>query len=407
MTTGFEQAATREQVRTLSVAAIGTALALSTCTTPIATLVSTASGLGSSSGGQAWILNSMSLGLAVGPLPTGAVGDDYGRRRMFGAGAFGLAASSVAAALAQDTTALVLARIGQGLAVAAILSSGLGLIGHASPPGPRRLQATGVWGACLGAGIASRPLLAGALDAGLGWRRAYWLITVLSAVLGALSWLLLTESSAERRHPVDLCGMLLLGAALVSVLAGLVEGRAGWGRPPVVGLLAVSVVLGGVFAVVALHRPTPMLDLRLFARPDFARARIAALATGAGVIANHAVPAHARAERPRPQRLLRGCDLVRMVGHQRADRVARIPIAVQFLRADPACRRPARVGGGQAMLTDIGPRAGAERPLSGLLVAGAASGTRGDLRMIWLAVDAILFAVINQCSVRVIKDRNK
>jgi hypothetical protein len=58
------------------------------------------------------------------------------------------------------------------------------------------------------------------------------------------------------------------------------------------------------------------------------------------------------------------------------------------------------VGGGQAMLTDIGPRAGAERPLSGLLVAGAANGTRGDLRMIWLAVDAILFAVINQCSVR-------
>jgi hypothetical protein len=52
------------------------------------------------------------------------------------------------------------------------------------------------------------------------------------------------------------------------------------------------------------------------------------------------------------------------------------------------------------MLTDIGPRAGAERPLSGLLVAGAASGARGDLRMIWLAVDAILFAVINQCSVR-------
>jgi MFS family permease len=285
MTTGFEQAATREQVRTLSVAAIGTALALITCTTPIATLVSTASGLGSSSGGQAWILNSMSLGLAVGPLPTGAVGDDYGRRRMFGAGAFGLAASSVAAALAQDTTALVLARIGQGLAVAAILSSGLGLIGHAFPPGRRRLQATGVWGACLGAGIASGPLLAGALDAGLGWRSAYWLITVLSAVLGALSWLLLTESSAERRHPVDLCRMLLLGAALVSVLAGLVEGRAGWGRPLVVGLLAVSVVLGGVFAVVALHRPTPMLDLRLFARPDFARATIAALATGAGVIA--------------------------------------------------------------------------------------------------------------------------
>ena len=342
----------------------------------------------------------MNLGLAVGPLPTGAVGDDYGRRRMFGAGAFGLAASSVAAALAQDTTALVLARIGQGLAVAAILSSGLGLIGHAFPPGPRRLQATGVWGACLGAGIASGPLLAGALDAGPGWRSAYWLITVLSAVLGALSWLLLTDSSAERRHPVDLCRMLLLGAALASVLAGLVEGRAGWGRPLVVGLLAVSVVLGGVFAVVALHRPTPMLDLRLFARPDFARARIAALATGAGVIA--IMPFL-------PTLVQSG------LGHNAFSAAVTLFgwSATSVLTALLAFRLPSSfsvrtqpvgdllgVGGGQAMLTDIGPRAGAERPLSGLLVAGAASGTRGDLRMIWLAVDAILFAVINQCSVR-------
>jgi hypothetical protein len=75
MPTGLEQA------RTLPVAAIGTALALATCTKPVATLASTATSLGSGPEGQAWILSSMSPGLAVGLLLAGAVGDGYGRNR--------------------------------------------------------------------------------------------------------------------------------------------------------------------------------------------------------------------------------------------------------------------------------------------------------------------------------------
>ena len=66
MPTGLERTVTGEQPRTLPVAAIGTALSLATCTTPIATRTSTTTSLGSGPDGQAWILSSMSPGLAVG-----------------------------------------------------------------------------------------------------------------------------------------------------------------------------------------------------------------------------------------------------------------------------------------------------------------------------------------------------
>ena len=76
-----------ERRRTVAVATTGTVLALVAYTTPIGTLAATASALGAGPSGQAWILSSMSCGLAVALLPAGAIGDDHGRRRMFVAGA--------------------------------------------------------------------------------------------------------------------------------------------------------------------------------------------------------------------------------------------------------------------------------------------------------------------------------
>ena len=100
------QRAAGEQVRTLAVAAMGTVLVLIAYTTPVATLASTASGLGAGPAGQAWILSSMSCGLAVGLLPAGAIGDDYGRRRMFAAGAVLLFATASSLAYAQGTSSV-------------------------------------------------------------------------------------------------------------------------------------------------------------------------------------------------------------------------------------------------------------------------------------------------------------
>ena len=132
--------------RTLAVAAAGTLLVLVAFTTPLTTLASTAAGLGAGPGAQAWVLSAMNVGTAAGLLSSGAIGDDYGRRRTFLVGTLVLAGASVLGALAPNALVLVLARVLQGLGGAAMLACGLGLIGHAFREGPARTRATGVWG---------------------------------------------------------------------------------------------------------------------------------------------------------------------------------------------------------------------------------------------------------------------
>jgi MFS family permease len=270
---------------TLAVGAARTLLVLVAFTTPLTTLVSTAAGLGAGPGAQPWVLSSMNVGTAAGLLSSGAIGDDYGRRRTFVAGTLLLAASSVLGALAPNALVLVLARILQGLGGAAMLACGLGLIGHAFPEGPGRVRATGVWGAALGAGVALGPILAAGLAALGGWRLAYGATAVAAAALAVAGRRLLSESRAARPRPVDVAGTLLIGLGLASFMAGLVEGRSGWNQLPVIALVALGLALVVAFVAVERRITYPMLDLALFGRPDFLGATVAALASGAGVLA--------------------------------------------------------------------------------------------------------------------------
>lgn len=364
--------------RTLVVATAGTTLALIVYTTPVGSLATTAAALHADAAGQAWILSSMSVGLAVALLPVGAVGDDRGRRRMFVIGAIVLAATSVLAALAPDTLTLVLARVGEGLGAAAVIACGLGLVGHAFPTGPARIRATGIWGAGLGAGIAIGPLVAAVLDgaptglpAADGWRTPYLLIAVLSLVLAlAARWV--PESTSPQRRPVDLPGMVLFGLALAGVLAGLVEGRSGWLRAPVLVLLGGGVLAGVAFVVLALRRRAPMLDLRLFRRPDFTGATVGGLATGAGVIATMSFL---------PTLVQRGLGhsalyaALLLLGWSATSVVT--ALLARRIRATPRVQLVAGLVGvtlGQLLLAGITRDAGVWRLLPGLLVAGAASG---------------------------------
>jgi MFS family permease len=271
--------------RILAVAAGGTFLVLVAFTTPLASLAGTAAALHSDAGGQAWILSSMSVGLAVALLVTGAVADDYGRRGVLVGGAVLLTLTSVLAAVTPDTTVLVIARIGQGIGGAAILSSSLGCIAAAFPAGPARARATGIWGASVGAGIAVGPVAIGALEAAGSWRAGYWLLAALGAVLAVVARLALAEERAGQPRPVDITGATLLGAGLVALLSGLVEGRQDWARPGVVVLFAAAVVLLAGFVAWERRHHSPMLELGLFRRPDFVASIAAGTATGVGIIA--------------------------------------------------------------------------------------------------------------------------
>lgn len=270
--------------RTLAVAAAGTLLVLVAFTTPLATLPATAAGVHAGPGAQAWILSGMSVGCAAGLLGSGALGDDYGRRRTFLAGALVLAAGSLLAAVAAGAVLLVLARIVQGLGGAAVVACSLGLIGAAYPDGPARARATGIWGAALGAGVAAGPFLALGLQTAAGWRSAYAITALLAAGLAVAGRAVLAESRAAAPRPVDAAGTVLLALGVSALLAGLVEGHSGWARPATLGLLVLGAILLAGFAAVEHRGRHPMLDLGLLRRADFVGALVAALATGAGVL---------------------------------------------------------------------------------------------------------------------------
>ena len=267
----------------LAVASAGPLLALFAFTVPLTTLTSTAASLQAGPGAQAWILSAMSVGAAAGLMSSGAIGDDYGRRRTFLAGLLFLAGSSVLGALAPTALVLIIARILQGLGGAAILACSLGAIGHAFPDGPERGRATGVWAAALGAGVAIGPILSAGLDMLGGWRLPYVVTALAAAALAVAVGTVLPESRADKPRPIDLPGTLLLGLGLAALLTGLTEARMGWG-PLVLVLLLVGLALLAGFVAVERRMADPMLDLALFRRPAFVGATVAALAAGAGVL---------------------------------------------------------------------------------------------------------------------------
>ena len=270
--------------RTLTVAAVGTALTLVAFTAPLATLDAIATDLGADTAGRIWILSSMSVGLGAALLSAGTLADAYGRRRAFVAGLLVLAMASFVAALAPQTPIFVLARLGQGVGGAAVIAASLGLIASAFPAGPARAAASGVWGAAVGAGIAAGPLVAAGFDRLTDWRDTYWLLgaAVLAVVVAAQ--LLVGESRADRPRGLDLPGMLTLAVGMSALLAALVEGRLGWTRPLGLGLIVLAVLALTLFVLVEARSGAPMLELSLLRQPAFAAATGSAFATGAGVI---------------------------------------------------------------------------------------------------------------------------
>jgi MFS family permease len=277
-------AAGNASARTLALASSATLLVLVAFVTPLATGVRTAAALDAGPGAQAWLLSAMSVGLAAALLTAGVLADDLGRRRVFAGGlaVLGLGAALVAAA---GSPAVVIAgRVVQGVGGAAVLACALGLIGAAFPPGAARSRATAVWGASIGAGTGLGGLVTVALDSGGGWRTTYWATAAAAGLLAGVARWLLAESGGTDSRSVDVAGILLFAGGTSALLAGLVQGRGGWGQPAVVVLLALGGLALAAFVPVELRQAAPMIDLRLFRVPGFTAATVGALVTGATVV---------------------------------------------------------------------------------------------------------------------------
>ncbi|MEU8698043.1 MFS transporter [Streptomyces sp. NPDC048680] len=268
---------------TLAITAAATAVALMNYTSPMTTVPGISAALGTPPSGQAWLLNGTPLGLAAVLLVAGSLADDYGRRRLFLIGTLALGLTTSLGALATGTLTFTLARVAQGAASAAILATGLGLLVGAFPAGAARIRATGIWGACVSAGIALGPLLAGSLGP-VDWRLPYAVLGLAALVTAAFAFRTLTESRAPRGGRPDLAGAAVLGLAMTALLTALTLGRDGWLRAPVGLLLLAALALTLGFLAVERRAAAPLIDLSLLRSRPFLASAAGGLFTGLAVI---------------------------------------------------------------------------------------------------------------------------
>src|SRR6059036_3335972 len=165
--------------------------------------------------GLEWTVNAYTLTFAVLLLTGAALGDRFGRRRLFVIGMAIFTLGSVAAALAPSIDALIAARAVQGVGGAIVTPLTLTILSAAVRP-ERRGLALGAWGAIGGFAVALGPLVGGAVVQGLAWQWIFWLNVPIGLLLAPLAWRNLSESHGSARQ-LDLPGLGLASAGLFGV----------------------------------------------------------------------------------------------------------------------------------------------------------------------------------------------
>lgn len=210
-----------------------------------------------------WTVNAYTLSFAVLLLTGAALGDRFGRRRMFviGIGIFTLA--SAAAALAPSTDALIAARAIQGAGAAIVTPLTLTLLSTAFPAEKRGL-AIGAWSGISGLGVALGPLVGGAVVDGISWNWIFWINVPIGLALAPLAYTRLSESYGPAGR-LDLGGLALGGVGLLGIVYGIVRGaELGWTSTTVLGSLIGGAVALAAFVAWELRSPAPMLPMRFF-----------------------------------------------------------------------------------------------------------------------------------------------
>ena len=232
--------------------------------------------LGASIEDLEWTVNAYTLTFAVFLLTGAALGDRFGRRRLFAIGLGIFTAASVAAALAPSVEALIVARAAQGLGGAIVTPLTLTIL-SAAVPAEKRGLALGAWGGIGGLAVAMGPLVGGAVVEGISWQWIFWLNVPIGLVLIPLAMMRLKETHGPSTR-LDLPGLALASAGLFGIVWGVVRGNGqGWASGEIVTSLTLGAILTIAFVLWELRSPAPMLPMRFFRNRAFAAANAASL----------------------------------------------------------------------------------------------------------------------------------
>ncbi|MFC4961131.1 MFS transporter [Streptomyces mauvecolor] len=216
-----------------------------------------------------WTVNAYMLTLAGLILLGGALGDRYGRRKVFVIGVVWFAAGSLLCGLAPNAGVLIAARALQGIGGALLTPGSLAIIQAGFHPDDRA-RAVGVWSGLGGVGAAVGPFLGGWLVDGPGWRWVFLINVPLAAVCVPVALRHVPESRDPRTHTgrFDVVGAALGALTLALVTYALIEAPGQGSSRLVVGAGVAGLGLGAAFVRRERHLPDPMLP------PDIFRSRV-------------------------------------------------------------------------------------------------------------------------------------
>jgi EmrB/QacA subfamily drug resistance transporter len=216
-----------------------------------------------------WTLNAYGIAFAAGIITAAALGDRFGRRKLFTIGLALFTAASVACAQAPNLSELIVARTLQGLGGAIVLPLSLTILTAAFPI-ERRGMIVGIYGGLAGLAVAMGPIVGGAVTQSIDWHWIFWINVPIGVVAVLLGVRLLPESYGARER-LDLVGVGLITAGVASVVWALSRAsNVGWSSTEVVGTLVAGAALLVVFVAWESSVREPMVPPALFAARDFA-----------------------------------------------------------------------------------------------------------------------------------------
>ena len=205
----------------------------------------------------------MLVGAAV-IVTSGALGDVFGRRRIFLGGLALFIASCVLIALSTSGAGIIVGRLIQGAAGSTILACGMSLLSVASS-GKGQMRAITLWGAASAAGAAMGPLIGGALVELSGWQTLFWLDGAIAAACIPLTLAKVQESrDPQRSRSIDYAGTVLIAVILAPLVLGFSKGGDwGWTSAATLGCFVASAVGAVLFVLVEKRVSAPIVDLDL------------------------------------------------------------------------------------------------------------------------------------------------
>jgi EmrB/QacA subfamily drug resistance transporter len=215
-----------------------------------------------------WVVNAYNLSFAVLLLTGAALGDRFGRQRMFTAGIALFTLASVACALSGSAAWLIAARLAQGAAAALVMPLGMAILSAAFAR-EERARALGIFSGVTGFALLIGPAVGGLISENLGWRWVFWINLPIGMIAIALAVARLRESFGPKAA-LDIPGLVTIAGAALALVWGLLRGNMlGWASLEITIALGAGALLAASFVSWEIRAPAPMVPMRLFRAPAF------------------------------------------------------------------------------------------------------------------------------------------